>query len=429
VKPSRRGAIVASLFIGIALFGIRAGAQQSQVDTMRLVLVPPDSVHVARDGAVISIVWYPPANGRGQVTGSRDFTYWYCHGNPAVSRVSIDGVYTGTVDRTLLVQRESLGNLTIDTVGYEPSITMLAQIVDRKDTYYKRFNLGSNYTVPGDPTHRYVPGDRIHMTLIGQATGDTLDTGVDIAFGAGIIDSACGLPMFDVDLQTIDGFHIWRGLSPNPSQMEVIEELSRQNAFMGIEKDSLFFLEWPKRDSRGRWYYEWIDDNVFSGFTYYYHVTCFDRGYFMGKFQYNKRDNFICDEDLSHPVDPGNPVSCESVAHRITMTVNAQGIMRNIYAVPNPYRSGTSAETTPYYHNFPDGSIKLFNVPSRSDIKIFTISGDLVWEAHHESPDGSDGVVTWPVKNKHGQDVGSGVYVYRVKSPTGDMYGRIVIIR
>ncbi|HVO77029.1 MAG TPA: hypothetical protein VMT60_03505, partial [Candidatus Bathyarchaeia archaeon] len=138
------------------------------------------------------------------------------------------------------------------------------------------------------------------------------------------------------------------------------------------------------------------------------------------------------DEDVQHPATPGNPVPCENVAKVITMTVDAgTGPLKSIFAVPNPYRTGTSAETTPFYHNFPDGSIKFFNVPKEADIKVYTVSGDLVWQGHHNSPNGEDGVVSWDVKNKHGQPVGSGVYIYHIKnSANGDgMYGRIVVIR
>jgi hypothetical protein len=112
------------------------------------------------------------------------------------------------------------------------------------------------------------------------------------------------------------------------------------------------------------------------------------------------------------------------------MTVSAGSDMSKIYAVPNPYRTGTSEETTPYYHNYPDRMIKFFNVPREAQIKIFTVSGDLIWEGSHYSADGSDGIVNWNAKNKKGQDVSSGVYVFRVEAANGDdMYGRIVVIR
>ncbi len=114
------------------------------------------------------------------------------------------------------------------------------------------------------------------------------------------------------------------------------------------------------------------------------------------------------------------------------MTVDAGPMnqLGRIYAVPNPYRTGTSAITSPYYHNFPDMSIKFFNVPKEADVKVFTVSGELVWDVHHSNPPGTNGVVSWDVKNNHDQEVGSGVYIYRVESSDGsEMYGRIVVIR
>ena len=421
----RRGKVIAFVLLGISAFGIDAWAQ-GVVDTMRLALTPPDSVYVKRDGARIVVGWYPPLDSLGSITGSQDFKNWYGP-DPGVSHVDVIGSYTGTVDQTLKVGRVALALVTVDTIGAggEASIPMYAQLRDRNDLYYGVFNVGRG---------SYSPGTPIPITLIGQGGGDTLALGISLVFGAGIVDSTIAgePPSFEIDLQTYEGFHVWRGLSPLPSHMVVISELSRDDAFVGIEEDSLYFMEWPKKDSRGRLYYEYIDETVFAGFTYHYAVTCFDRGYFKGGVEFNKKDNLICDEDPEHPATPGHPVRCEDASRVITMTVDAgdTGMMGRIFAVPNPFRTGTSAETSPFYHNFPDGSIKFFNIPREAYLKIFTVSGDLVWETHHSSSTGEDGIITWNVKNKRGQEVGSGVYIYRCEGSDGSgMYGRIVVIR
>ena len=396
---------------------------QGAVDTMRLNIVPPDSVYVRREGRNVIIGWYPPRAEIATIAGSRHWFNWRGP-DPDITEVTISGLYDGSVDRTIKVGRIVLTKVTVDTIGVEPSIRMYAEVRDRFETYYKEFNLGTNY---------YTPGAIVPLNLVGQARGDTLKLGITLAFTAGIIDSTfLGSPAsFEVDLQALEGFHVWRGLSPMPSHMSVITELSRDAAFIGVDYDSIYFHEWPKTDALGRRYYEFADDNAYPGFTYNYIVTCFDRGYFRGQTEFNKKDNFICDEDLSNPADPENPVPCEDVAKVITMTVSAGTDMRLIYAVPNPYRTGTSAETHPFYHNYPDGSIKFFNVPKESDIKIYTVSGDLVWSAHHSSSTGEDGIISWDVKNERDEDVGSGVYLYRCKNSAdgSDSYGRIVIIR
>ena len=416
--------VIACMLIGLSVWSVDARAQCVPVpaDTMTLPLAPPDSFYVKEAGQNIIIGWYPPADSEASITGSRDFTNWYVN-DPAVSCVEIVGLYSGVVDRTMRVGRIVSGSLTRAVVGSTPSIRMLAEIQTNDDTYSKEFNLGSAYT----------PGTEIPMVLIGQKAKDTLDIGISLVFHEGVVDTAFMKQpaFFELDLQTYEGFHVWRGLSPYPSHMGIITELSRENAYnLGTEEDSLYFAEWPKKDSRGRPYYEFTDTNVFVGFTYYYVVTCFDKGYFKGKFEYNKKDNFICDEDLDNPQDPENPVDCEDVALPITMVVQTSTDPMKIYAVPNPYRTGASSEAASFYHNFPDASIKFFNMPKEADLKIYTVSGDLVWEMHHSSPTGENGVATWNVKNKHGEEVGSGVYIFRCESSTGDeTYGRIVVIR
>ena len=419
----------AKVFIYICLaIGFASGANaQSVIDTVGLDLHPPDSVYVDFSGNRLTIGWYPPHDTLASAVGSKFMSNWYSN-DPEIAPVDIFGIYPGHIDRTMRVERETVHR---DTVGYEPSIRMVAEIVDKNDNYRMRFDIGSD---------TYSPGDTIRLRLVGQEnTTDTLETGVSLIFHEGAVDTSLlgGPAYFEVDLQAYEGFHVWRGLSPYPTEMTLIEDLSMEDAFRGVDIDSIYFEEWPKLDGQGRPYYEWVDENVFVGFTYYYHVTTYDRGYFKGQFLYNKTDNFICDEECT--TDPvNNPdlpdcavaVDCEDVAIRITISVPVQSEMKKIYAVPNPYRTGTSAETSPYYHNFPDNSIKFFNMPSEADLKVYTVAGDLVWETHHSSLDGTGGVVTWNVENKHGQQIGSGVYIYKVESDSGDtMYGRIIVIR
>jgi hypothetical protein len=200
-----------------------------------------------------------------------------------------------------------------------------------------------------------------------------------------------------------------------------------------VDFDSTYYAEWPKYDDQGRKYYEFEDENVFVGFTYYYVVTTYDRGYFFGRFQHNKWDNYICeDSEMEQYYDPpGEPVACEDAALVIVQTVLAGTDIKSVYAVPNPYRTGTSATVSPYYHNFPDRTIKFYNVPKEADFKIYTVSGDIIWEMHHSSPDGSIGVISWDARNQDGRDVCSGVYIFKCKNTDNGeaMYGRVIVIR
>jgi hypothetical protein len=417
---------------------------QGQVDTMKLTPMPPDSFYIRRAGGDIVIGWYPPDPAISTVIGSRDFTNWYGehYGIDGVD-VTFTGTYADGIDRTLIIEKL---DRTAYTVGTSSSIPLRIGIVDMFNRTYERIiNIGSPAYAPGDPVD-------VILRRVGLQPGEVADTlflGFQMHFSAGTMDTSIyGAPAsFVLDLQSFEGFHVWRGITPYPSEMQAVMEISKEDYFRVSNIEAIedvpvkwrwlweYFNDnvepaWPRRDSQGRWYYEWEDDNTFVGFTYYYVVTTYDRGYFKGFDLYNKLDNFICDEDPENPAVPGDPILCEDAAKSYVMTVDAGRDINDVYAVPNPYRTGTSAESTPYYHNFPDGTIKFYNVPREATIKIFSVAGDLIWEGSHSSPDGTNGVVSWDVRNKNGLDVTSGVYVYRVESSTGeDVYGRIVVIR
>ena len=139
---------------------------------------------------------------------------------------------------------------------------------------------GQNMTVMGfEPT----PLKNENGARLKRPSAETVDT------------NAIGLPAsFRFDLQDFEGFHVWRGFAPNPEEMLVVQEISKEDAHLGVDEDSLYFLDNPNYDVHGRKYYEWVDRGVFVGFTYYYAVTSYDRGYFFGFFEHNKLDNYIC---------------------------------------------------------------------------------------------------------------------------------------
>jgi hypothetical protein len=165
----------------------------------------------------------------------------------------------------------------------------------------------------------------------------------------------------------------------------------------------------------------WFDCGAYNGFTYYYAVTSFDRGYNVGSSTQGLVKTDHC------TVTQGSPYPCRDELVRVDMEVDAQDDLYNVYAVPNPFRSGSSRLTTENYHNYPDNYIRFVNLPTSCTIKIFTVAGDLVWEQTHD--DGS-GNIEWDVTNRDSQPVTSGVYLYRVEKPNGEhVYGRIAVIR
>ena len=119
--------------------------------------------------------------------------------------------------------------------------------------------------------------------------------------------------------------------------------------------------------------------------------------------------------------------SCRAEMVEMPMQVDPQGNLNAVYAVPNPFRTGGSRLTTENYHNFPDDKVRFVNVPTDCIVKIFTVSGDLVWEYDHVD---SGGNIEWDATNRGGESVTSGVYIYRIEDPGGGhVYGRLIIIR
>jgi hypothetical protein len=446
------------LIRGLVLFAfilILSGPAESQapVDSVELIPLSPDSLTVERRGKNIAVRWYPKEDSLVNTIGPANFSNWW-YGHDETERVEVEffGNYTGMIDRTV---HFTLTNLGTFEVGASPSISVRIETRDKfwrynqvtdeheveYETYSKRVNIGTSYNY----------GDTIPLELRGEDTAELLDLGVSAYFNDGLVDTTNlgNTASFRLDLQTYDGFRVWRsrvtdgnpGQFPSQDEMVSIAEISREDyhKYMRISTeddvplrrrtiwryftDFGLYPKYPRYDNDGRLYYEWMDDNVFPGFKYFYSVTVYDRHYNEEREPQDfTSESYFCGNDS---------IPCSERMKTIWMTVDAQENMELVYAVPNPLRTGTSAETAPYYHNYGDGNyIRFHNVPTQAQVWVFTVSGDLVWEGENDNVDGSDGVVTWDARNKEGVEVSSGIYLYRVKNVNGqDHYGKIIVIR
>lgn len=340
------------------------------------------------------------------------------------------GIYTGSVDRSVKFRLRNSGR-----VGVTPLIRLRYEIA-KEEVWGREINIGAGY----------VPGDPIDCTFIHQVNGSVLDLGLRLHLTPGLVDSN---GVFIVGMEDFEGFHAWGGIRPDGSDLTVLGEVSKQEAFTGTELDTLYFTDIipalratgvyvfpfpvPGLGSRidltgihpngrlGPNEFVWFDTNAFSGFTYYYAVTTFDSDYNVdaqsqGLFKF---DNCMVTE--------GQPYPCASELVRLSATVTPQDDLMRVYTVPNPFRSGSSQYTTPNYHNFPDNKLRFVNVPAECKIRVYTVAGDFVVEINNTS---GTGTVEWDTKNTAGEFVTSGAYMYRCETGNGDsVYGRIVIIR
>ncbi len=101
--------------------------------------------------------------------------------------------------------------------------------------------------------------------------------------------------------------------------------------------------------------------------------------------------------------------------------VGAVEKMGKIYAVPNPFvsKSGFSGD---------DGKIGFYGLPAKCTIRIFTYAGQLVETIEHEAADSYS--TEWFQTTKNRQEIASGLYLYVVTSPDGEVSkGKFVVIK
>jgi hypothetical protein len=141
---------------------------------------------------------------------------------------------------------------------------------------------------------------------------------------------------------------------------------------------------------------------------YYYAVTAFDDGGLE-----SGKTNYMKDAQ-------GAPLSL-NVASPLGSALDS------VQVVPNPYYGSASWEA-----QYED-KIKFMYLPQNSRVKIFTLSGDLIWEKEHIGVNGDE---DWDLLCNSGIKVTSGLYVYKIEqsnSPgtevVGIKIGKLLIMR
>ena len=96
--------------------------------------------------------------------------------------------------------------------------------------------------------------------------------------------------------------------------------------------------------------------------------------------------------------------------------------LSDVYAYPVPYKPNDGLSTT----GDETSGITFTNLSTEAEIKIYTITGELVKKLTHKG----GFVEEWyPVENEKGKKVASGVYVYYIKNDREHKSGKIMIIR
>jgi len=132
--------------------------------------------------------------------------------------------------------------------------------------------------------------------------------------------------------------------------------------------------------------------------------------------------------DLAHCATPGQPQLCPNLNNKLLNLVGPveptggpTPNLERVIVVPNPFRAFALWDA-PGQHE-----LHFLNLPDEARIRIFTVAGDLVAELHHS--DKVRDFERWNLKNQDGQDVSSGIYMYRVEASTFSFQDRFIVIR
>ncbi|MCK4329811.1 hypothetical protein KAX02_08205 [candidate division WOR-3 bacterium] len=97
--------------------------------------------------------------------------------------------------------------------------------------------------------------------------------------------------------------------------------------------------------------------------------------------------------------------------------------IEGIKVVPNPYIVSAEWEKVWY-----EKKLQFTNLPEECEIRIYTVSGDIVATVSHNSKE--TGYEFWDMRNESGVEVSYGLYVYVVETPKGQKYiGKFVVIK
>lgn len=166
--------------------------------------------------------------------------------------------------------------------------------------------------------------------------------------------------------------------------------------------------------------YEFTDFGLVNNLEYYYSLTAFSKEDTVSNF-------------------PSQETSLTANAISVTPGTAAPETVGKVAAVPNPYRGDIGYQDFKPAWERPDNAfgrwtendrrIQFINLPSPSEIKIYTLAGDLVETIQHN--DANRGFADWNLTSSVGQTVSSGIYMFTVKDKRNGnvQVGKFVIVK
>jgi hypothetical protein len=231
------------------------------------------------------------------------------------------------------------------------------------------------------------------------------------------------------------GYRIWKAVGwrhasevPAEDQWQLIAHFGEESlshidtGFLGIGK------------------YRYVDEDVHNGLPYWYAVTAFDDGSAEKVFNRatGELDSIPRYGSYSQAMQLVYPRGTPS---RVTEpSGNSPGRVTNeVRIVPNPY-PGLSAEARATgraigdlaeYERDPSGRrVRFVNLPRQSLVRVYSLTGDLVWSRFFENPTDVDGEPPgWNLVSRNDQEIVSGIYIVQIESPLGTEITKFIVVR
>lgn len=193
--------------------------------------------------------------------------------------------------------------------------------------------------------------------------------------------------------------------------------------------DSVLAITYEGTGETIEYKYKFVDSSVTDGVEYVYSVVAYDRGVppevisyipVEGDTTYTKTVVSVLDPGGWGQINPfqilespkGTTVHDPNFV-KVVPGYPPEGNLNKIRVVPNPYIVHSNFNETQYKKR-----IRFTRLPEKCTITIFTVTGEKVRELNHDHA--TNGNMWWDLRSYNNQEVAPGLYIYVVKTPTGE---------
>lgn len=216
------------------------------------------------------------------------------------------------------------------------------------------------------------------------------------------------------------GYKIWRNTRPDTVGIKLMRVYGFgdstwsfvQDVRSFVDPDSVILRRQPPQDDPDVEQGEDPLAGPHDGVPYFYSITRFERHFLNGAVF----DVYPTPIMAGFYRDPGSEVPTAIVPRPAGREQTP--LLLNVYVVPNPYERGNVP-----WDAVAGAHVEFRNLPPEATISIHNMAGDQVRVIHHgaDTWGRSTSTESWDLKNGSGKEVASGVYVYQVTTPSGEV--------